>query len=37
MFVYLVVNVLGVQAVLVVSIALHVLLVLGADNYDDEH
>lgn len=33
----LVVNVLGVQAVLVLSVTLHILLVPGADDDDDEH
>lgn len=34
---HLVVNVLGVQAVLINSVTFHVLLVLGADDHDDEH
>lgn len=33
----LVVDVLGVQSMLVISISLHVLLVLWADDHDDEH
>lgn len=34
---HLIVNVLGVQAMLIISISLHVLPVLGADDHDDEH
>lgn len=33
----LVVNVLGVEAVVVVSASLHILLILGADDHNDEH
>lgn len=34
---HLIVNVLGVQAMIIVSISLHVLPVPGADDHDDEH
>lgn len=34
---YLIVNVFSVQAMVVISISLHVLLVFGADGHNDEH